>query len=258
MAGPGRQGPLLRELQAPGLARLAPAILGLSDPDPVLRSVRHAPGAGRGPARRAARDRGLPAEGSLAAGRGGGLGQRPLSGMRRPREARDGHDGHVRRLELVLPALLRRAQRQGGVGPADPAQLDARRPVHRWRRARDPAPDVFALLRQGARGHGPARRPGAVPGAVHPGDDPRPGRQQDVELEGQRDRPERDHRAVRRRRRPLLRAVHRAGRSGRRVVGHRHRRRVSEAPVPALAFGRRDRRPGRRLRTSRRIRPQKR
>ena len=32
--------------------------------------------------------------------------------------------------------------------------LDAGRPVHRRRRARDPAPDVRALLRQGARGHG--------------------------------------------------------------------------------------------------------
>ena len=31
-------------------------------------------------------------------------------------QARDRHDGHVRRLELVLPALLRRPQRPGGVG----------------------------------------------------------------------------------------------------------------------------------------------
>ena len=69
--------------------------------------------------------------------------------------------------------------------------VDAGRPVHRRRRARDPAPDVLAVLRQGARRHGAARRPGAVPGAVHAGDDPRPRRQQDVELEGQRDRPER-------------------------------------------------------------------
>ena len=43
--------------------------------------------------------------------------------------------------------------------PFDPdvlTQLDAGRPVHRRGRARDPAPDVRALLRQGARGHGPA------------------------------------------------------------------------------------------------------
>ena len=31
--------------------------------------------------------------------------------------ARDRHDGHLRRLLLVLPALLRRRQRRGGVGP---------------------------------------------------------------------------------------------------------------------------------------------
>ena len=31
--------------------------------------------------------------------------------------ARDRHDGHVRRLVLVLPALLRPAQRRGAVGP---------------------------------------------------------------------------------------------------------------------------------------------
>ena len=103
--------------------------------------------------------------------------------------SRDRHDGHLRRLELVLPALLRRPQRPGGVGPTGAAQLDAGRPVHRRRGARDPAPDVLALLRQGARRHAAVGRPGAVPGPVHAGHDPRPGRQQDVELQGQRDRP---------------------------------------------------------------------
>ena len=63
--------------------------------------------------------------------------------------------------------------------------LDAGRPVHRRRRARDPAPDVRALLRQGARGHGLPRRAGAVRAAVHPGDDPAR-RRQDVQVEGQR------------------------------------------------------------------------
>ena len=43
--------------------------------------------------------------------------------------------------------------------PAVLVALDAGRPVHRRRRARDPAPDVRALLREGAGGHGAARTP---------------------------------------------------------------------------------------------------
>ena len=54
------------------------------------------------------------------------------------------------------------AQRRGAVGPRGRRRLDAGRPVHRRRRARDPAPDVRALLHEGARRHGPARLPGAV------------------------------------------------------------------------------------------------
>ena len=46
--------------------------------------VRHGPGPRGGPAGRAPRDRGLPAEGPLAAGGGRGLGQHRLPGVRRP------------------------------------------------------------------------------------------------------------------------------------------------------------------------------
>ncbi len=243
MARPRGQGALLGQLQAARLARLAPALLGLPDSGHLLREVRHGPGPGRRPAGRTARHRGLPAEGALAAGRGRIVGQRQLPDVPRQGPPRDRHDGHVRRLQLVLPALLRRPQRPGGVGPAGAPQLDARRPVHRRRRARDPAPDVLALLRQGARRHAPPRRAGAVPRAVHTGHDPGPRRQQDVELQGQRDRPERHHRALRRRRGPLLRAVHRSRGPGRGVVGHGHRRRAPEAAGTPVALGRR---PGRR------------
>ena len=62
---------------------------------------------------------------------------------------------------------------EAAVGPEGPRQLDAGRPVHRRRRARDPAPDVRALLREGAGRPGPAGRPGAVQGAVHAGHDHR-------------------------------------------------------------------------------------
>ena len=80
-----------------------------------------------------------------------------------------GHDGHVRRLVLVLPALLRPAQRPGAVGSAARRLLDARRPVRRRHRPRDRAPAVLALLRQGAERLRPARLPRAVPAPVPPG-----------------------------------------------------------------------------------------
>ena len=58
----------------------------------------------------------LQAEGPLAAGDRRGLGQHDVPALRQPALARDRHDGHVRRLVLVLPALLRRRQRRGAVG----------------------------------------------------------------------------------------------------------------------------------------------
>ena len=146
---------------------------------------------------------------------------------------RDGHDGHLRRLLLVLPALLRRAQRRGAVGPGRARPLDAGRPVHRRRRARDPAPDVRPLLRQGAGGHGPARLPGAVPAPVHPGHD-HPRRGEDVQVQGQRDQPGRLRRALRRGHRALLHPLHRAARSGRRLV---RRGRRGRAPLPRRGCG---------------------
>ena len=74
------------------------------------------------------------------------------------------------------------------VGPRGRRPLDAGRPVHRRGRARDPPPDVRALLLQGARRHRPARRPGAVREPLHPGDD-HPRRREDVQVEGQHGQP---------------------------------------------------------------------
>ena len=98
------------------------------------------------------------AQGRLAAGGRRGLGQRRLPAVRRPGQARHRHDGHLRRLVVVLPALLLAARRHAG--RSTPTLVDAWmpvRPVRRRRRARDAAPAVRPLLHQGAARHGPGR-----------------------------------------------------------------------------------------------------
>ena len=74
-------------------------------------------GAGRPAAGRAARHHRGRAEGPLAARGGRGLGQRDVPDVRRPGAARDGHDGHVRRLVVVLHPLHRPGQRGAAVRP---------------------------------------------------------------------------------------------------------------------------------------------
>ena len=236
------QGPPLGQLPPARLAALPPALLGLPDPDRPLRRLRHRAGARGRSAGAAARRRGLRAQGPFTAGRGTGLGQRRLPGVRQAGAPRDRHDGHLRRFVLVLPALHRRRQRRGAVGSRRARQLDGGRPVHRRRRARHPAPAVRALLRQGVRRHGAARGRGAVQGPVHDRDD-HARRREDVQVQGQRHLAARLCGALRRRHGALLRAVHRPARSGRRLVRLRRRGRPS-LPLAAVAAGRR-RRPGR-------------
>ena len=108
-----------------------------------------------------------------------------MPALRQARPPRGRHDGHVRRLVLVLPALLRPAQRPGAVRPPARRLLDAGRPVHRRHRPRDGAPALLALLRQGAERLRPGRLPRAVPAPVPPGLGAA-GRHEDVEVEGQR------------------------------------------------------------------------
>ena len=109
------------------------------------------------------------AQGHLAAGRGRRLGQRAVPDVRRAGAARHRHDGHVRRLVLVLPALPgpdRWTARRST--PTEARTVAAGRPVRRRRDARDPAPAVRAVLHQGAArpGHGRLHR------AVHPAAEP--------------------------------------------------------------------------------------
>ena len=147
-----------------------------------------------------------------------------VSEVRRRGAARDGHDGHVHRFVLVLPALREPARRDAAVRPGAGQPLDAGRPVHRRRRARDPAPALLALLHQGAARRRAARRVGAVHAPVHPGDGQarRPG---DVEVAGQRRVAGRAGGGAGRRRGAHLRDVHRPARGGRRVDGRRAERR---------------------------------
>ena len=76
-------------------------------------------------------------------------------------EAGGRHDGHVRRLVMVLPALRRPAQRLRAVRPAHGRLLGSRLPVHRRHRPRHRAPPVLALLREGDERDGPGRLPRA-------------------------------------------------------------------------------------------------
>ena len=104
----GRPWPADGQLPPARLGVLATALLGLPDPRRLLRRVRDRSGAGRGAPGDPARDRGLQAERAAAARAGRGMGQRSVSALRPARAPRDRDYGHVRRLLLVLPSLLRR------------------------------------------------------------------------------------------------------------------------------------------------------
>ena len=99
------------------LELLAPALLGLPDPDHLLRRARGRAGARGSAAGAPARGRGLPAEGPAAARVQPGVHQRAVPDLRQAGPPRGRHDGHVRRLVLVLPALHRPEERPGAVRP---------------------------------------------------------------------------------------------------------------------------------------------
>ena len=67
-------------------------------------------------------------------------------GLRRPGHPRNRHHGHVCRLELVLPPVLRPVQRGRAVRSGGRRSLDAGRPLHRRDRARHPASALRPVL----------------------------------------------------------------------------------------------------------------
>ena len=69
--------------------------------------------------------------------------------LRRAGQPGHRHDGHLRRFVLVLLPLLLAGLRRRAVRPRGGPAVDAGRAVRRRRRARDPAPAVFAVLHQG-------------------------------------------------------------------------------------------------------------
>ena len=91
---------------------------------------------------------------------------RRLPALRRAGPARDRHLRHLLRIVLVFPALLLGA-RAGRLRARSRRLLDAGRPVHRRRRARRPAPALFALLHPGVEAVRLSRSRRAVRRAVH-------------------------------------------------------------------------------------------
>ena len=150
------------------LGRLAPALLGLPDPGDPLRALRRRPGAARAAARHPARGRRLrrPRQPARPAP---DLEARRVPVLRRPGLARDRHLRHLRRELLVLRPLLLARRRRAAVPARRGRLLAARRPVHRRRRARDPAPALRALLHPRHVGLRPARPGRAVRRPLHAG-----------------------------------------------------------------------------------------
>ena len=196
------------------LGLLAAALLGLPDPGRLLRRVRDRPGAARTSSRSCSSgDRGLQAEGRTAARAGRGVGERALPALRRPGEARDRDDGHVRRLVLVLPALLRPRNDAAPFDRGGRRLLEPDRPLHRRCRPRDRAHDLRAVLDEGAERHRAGRLPRAVRALLleRLGDHRQ---DEDVEARGQRRRARRLRRALRRRCVPAEHPLPRPGERG--------------------------------------------
>ena len=144
------------------LELLAAALLGLPDPDRLLRRLRHRPRARRRAAGAAARGRGLPAEGRAAARLATRSGctcrARGAAGRARARPTR--WTPSSTRPGTSCATSTRTTTRRRSTGGS--STTGARRPVHRRHRPRDRPPALLALLRQGDERAGAGRLPRAV------------------------------------------------------------------------------------------------
>ena len=119
------------QLPAARLAAVAAAVLGDAHPHRVLRLVWRGPGARRPAARGAAGPAraGPGPQGGLPAGRGQGLGEHRVPEVRGSRDPGHRHDGHLRGLLVVLPAVLLAVLYRRAVRPDRGAPVEPRVPV---------------------------------------------------------------------------------------------------------------------------------
>ena len=112
---------------AEGLGHLAAALLGHADPGGLLRrSAAWCPCRTTSLPVDAAEDGGVQRARRFAAGADPRVRQHDVPGLRRPGAARDRHDGHVRRLVVVLLPVLRSEERRAAVRPRTRSATGAR------------------------------------------------------------------------------------------------------------------------------------
>ena len=143
-------------IPAARLGHIAPALLGMPDPDHPLPVLRDRSGSRQRPAGHAPRRCQLRSAGQSARP-SSDLEARRLPAMRRQGAARNRYHGHVRRLVLVFRPVQRPLDRDRPHRPHRGRPLAPGGSVYRRHRACDPAPALQPLLYPGDEGDRPRR-----------------------------------------------------------------------------------------------------